>query len=592
MKRFLFFLSFSLFALSAAAQNSVGFVDIDVALQRNGSARITEIWNVDINSDNTEWYLAKYDLAQGSVSDLHVSDLLTGEEFEELTQWNVDLTRSQKAGRSGIVDKGYSSRYELCWGVGSDGPHRWKVEYTHNNLMVAYADSCAFNHMFVSDDMATPPDSVCVTIRYPGHELNDSIASIWGFRYEGYVAYENGNIVARTTAPMTSYDGVDIMAVFDSSLFDPEVKSEDTFSVLKAAAFDGSAFGQAEKTWWEKILTALAVIFGILLIIVLYYGGPVIALAILEMIFLFVIPFFWKAGTLYPLRRWIKKKNLFRGTSPWRRDIPSGDTLSHVPQVMSEYSLKFFPNPDKWDKHLTAAYIMKLICDGGLKVHRDVDKKTGKVSALLEVNPTWKRPESGCSENDADSMASLYEIIKNAAGKDLILQDGEMKKYRVNSGRKAIREFYNLRKKNPVKVDKKMAQEVLGLYNYLKEFTLLSEKGVIDVALWNNYLVYATVFGIADTVMKQMKEVAPDYFLKSDVGQLFDSDGTAILTPAVLYGMSDKIHDTTPSYSSSSHSGSSGGSWGGYSSTSSGGGGWASHSGGGGHTGGGGGGGR
>lgn len=588
----LYVLTLILFPLSAFAQNSVGFVDIDVALQRNGSARITEIWNVDIDSDNTEWYLAKYDLAQGSVSDLHVSDLLTGEEFEDRTPWEVDLSRSQKAGRSGIVDKGYSSRYELCWGVGSNGPHRWKVEYTHNNLMVAYADSCAFNHMFLSDDMATPPDSVCVTIRYPGHELNDSTASIWGFRYKGYVAYENGTIVARTTQPMSSSEGVDIMCAFDKDLFEPEVSSEDTFSVLKEKAFKGSSFGGEERAWWQKVLTGIAVVFGILLIVVLYYGGPVIAIGLIEMLFLFAIPFIWKAVTLYPLRRRLRKKKLFLGTSPWRRDIPSGDTLSHVPQVMSEYSTDFFPSPDKWDKNLTAAYIMKLICNGGLKVRKETDRKTGRVNALLEVNPEWERPVDGCSDNDADSMKSLYDIIRDASGKDLILQDGEMNKYRINNGRKAIRDFYSLRRKATVKVDRKLAQEVLGLYNYLKEFTLLQEKGVVDVALWDNYLIYATVFGIADKVMKQMKELAPDYFLKSDAGQLFDTDGTVILTPATLYGMSDKIRETSAPSSSSGGSSSGGGSWGGFSSTSSGGGGWASYGGGGGHTGGGGGGGR
>lgn len=588
MKRLLFSLTLCLACITGLADNHVGLVEIDVELQKNGNATITETWDVNINSTNTEWYLAKYGLANGYVSDLRVSDLLTGEEFITEEGWNVDRTRQQKAGRCGIYDKGFRD-YELCWGVGSDGRHLWKVEYTHHNLVVAYADSCAFNHMFVSDDMSTPPDSVSLTIRYPGHELTDSIASVWGFRYHGYVAYENGAIVARTTKPLTSKAGVDVMAAFDKSLFDASVELEDNFAVLKEKAFEGSDY--KEKTWWQKLLTGIGIAFAILLAIILYYGGPVIALGLLELFCLVIIPFFWRVFTLYPLRRYIKRQALFIGTSPWSRDIPSGNCLADVPKIMAEYTYNFFPDPDKWDKKLTAAYIMKLICDGGLKIHKEMNKKTGKMEALLEVNPDWERPTTRCSENDEDSMKSLYEIIKAAAGSDLILQDGEMKKYRLNSGRHAIKEFYKLRKKEKVTVNKKTSREILGLYNYLKEFSLLHEKGVVDVVLWNNYLVYATVFGIADKVMKQMQKIAPDYFKKSDAGQLFDSDGTAILTGAMLYGMSSKIRDNyTPS--SSSHSSGSGGSWGGYSSRSSGGGGWSSYGGGGGHTGGGGGGGR
>jgi uncharacterized membrane protein len=46
----------------------------------------------------------------------------------------------------------------------------------------------------------------------------------------------------------------------------------------------------------------------------------------------------------------------------------------------------------------------------------------------------------------------------------------------------------------------------------LKEFTLLDERELKEVKLWKDYMIYATLFGIADKVIKEMKQVNPAYF--------------------------------------------------------------------------------
>ena len=49
-----------------------------------------------------------------------------------------------------------------------------------------------------------------------------------------------------------------------------------------------------------------------------------------------------------------------------------------------------------------------------------------------------------------------------------------------------------------------------GLKKYMEEFSLLKEKEVPEIILWEKFLVYATVFGISDKVLKQLKIVYPD----------------------------------------------------------------------------------
>jgi len=50
-----------------------------------------------------------------------------------------------------------------------------------------------------------------------------------------------------------------------------------------------------------------------------------------------------------------------------------------------------------------------------------------------------------------------------------------------------------------------------GLYKYLNSETLLKERTVPDVAIWEEYLIYATAFGIAEKVIKALKVRFPNY---------------------------------------------------------------------------------
>ena len=48
------------------------------------------------------------------------------------------------------------------------------------------------------------------------------------------------------------------------------------------------------------------------------------------------------------------------------------------------------------------------------------------------------------------------------------------------------------------------------LKKYMEDFSLLNEKEVPAIEVWEHYLVYATAFGIADKVLKQLKTIYPN----------------------------------------------------------------------------------
>ena len=49
-----------------------------------------------------------------------------------------------------------------------------------------------------------------------------------------------------------------------------------------------------------------------------------------------------------------------------------------------------------------------------------------------------------------------------------------------------------------------------GLRKYMLDFSLLKEKDIPQIVIWEHFLVYATAFGIADKVLKQLKTVYPN----------------------------------------------------------------------------------
>lgn len=54
------------------------------------------------------------------------------------------------------------------------------------------------------------------------------------------------------------------------------------------------------------------------------------------------------------------------------------------------------------------------------------------------------------------------------------------------------------------------AEKWKALKKYMEDFSLLNEKEVPDLILWEKYLVFATAFGIADKVLKQLKVKYPE----------------------------------------------------------------------------------
>ena len=72
--------------------------------------------------------------------------------------------------------------------------------------------------------------------------------------------------------------------------------------------------------------------------------------------------------------------------------------------------------------------------------------------------------------------------------------------------------------------------EVYGFKRFLEDFTLMNERHLTETSLWRDYMVWATLYGNAEQVMKDMKAINPEFFKMDQIAsQLTDS----IVLPAV-----------------------------------------------------------
>lgn len=108
-----------------------------------------------------------------------------------------------------------------------------------------------------------------------------------------------------------------------------------------------------------------------------------------------------------------------------------------------------------------------------------------------------------------------------------------------------------------------------GLYRFLDSETLINERTVVELPLWERYLVYATAFGISEKVIKAINLRCPEVTTSSMLNS--------------SYCRSGRIRHTGRSFRSAVHSGSHGGGFGGGFGGGYGGGGRGGGGGGGGH---------
>lgn len=113
-----------------------------------------------------------------------------------------------------------------------------------------------------------------------------------------------------------------------------------------------------------------------------------------------------------------------------------------------------------------------------------------------------------CTDNYT-IINSWFEHI-NTAQRNILIKEGKIE---VKNGMKKYIATDEL---------KQEAEELLGLKKFLLDYTLIAERQAIEVTLFEKYLIYAQMMGIAKQVAKEFKELYPEIIEQSSFGTYED----------------------------------------------------------------------
>lgn len=479
-------------ATSLFARPQLRDLNIQVLLMRNGDARITETRQMAIDSEGTECYIVIGSLNGSEVCDLTVSDE-TGQAYDNIGKWDIERSRDWKAGKCGIVTK--HDGYELCWGLGDSGDRTYTTSYTVTNLVKGYDDADGFNYMFVTQGSSPLPDHVRLTIEPEDSlQLTSENTGVWGFRYNGEVGFYDYQVVAESTEPFNSRSAMIVMCRFNKGMFEPADVRSGSFEDIRQTAFQGSDYVDEDEEWTIKdTLILLAIVFGFLIV-------PIIAVA---GYFIYV----WRA------RRKVKKDLM------WYREIPLDGNLQQTNDMLNAY--KYFGADYN---NLLSACILKLINLGAISIEQHLNEKGNNVQNFVIH-------DLKDADNQPRLLHKVHQIFQKAAGSDTVLEPNELKSFmKSNYNQSVVDSFINtLHTRTGLSSYKDRLDEVrqvFGLKKYLQEFSLIDERHVQEVSLWKDYMIFATLFGIADQVIKDMKQINPEYFNMDQVAQQMADDMT------------------------------------------------------------------
>lgn len=497
MKSFKIFFASLLLALSviplSVAANNVSDMDISVTVNDDGSAEITQVWEGDFDS-GTENYIPI------NTGDIGISDLRVSDEdgaYRITDNWDIDASFDEKARKCGINST--NTGVELCFGISHYGHNVYTITYRVTDFIKSYTDYDGTNFMFVNPDMSTFPTDARINITLAnGQPFGEENAAIWAFGYNGEVHFSNGAITAYTNRALHGSEHMIVMFRLSKGIICPTANENISFDDVKDTAFEGSDYGYDSYDSYDDYEEA-----GLL--------ETVIGFLILAGVFAL---FIWFISLFVRRARDIKK---FCAEAQYYRDTPNGGNIE-----MSYYLSQNFSITSE-ESLIIGALMLSMINKGCLEpLTAEKIGFFGKVKQSVDLRLVH--------EPDTAAESRLYALLRAACGDDGILQEKELENYSYNhpkrieeimDGAKANGEIafinkggFSGRAGNTIKslseTGRNELAQVAGLKKYLEEFSLISEREIKETIIWQDYMVYAALFGIADRVIEQLRNLYPD----------------------------------------------------------------------------------
>ena len=504
---FVFLFALALFSIGNKVEaNSIQSIAMDIFVDDNGDATVTETWRCNV-TQGTEVYHPYYNLGNSVIKDLSVMDGNT--KYEQLEYWNTSGTLESKANKSGINQ--LSDGVELCWGISEYGSHTYTAKYTITNFVSETSDSQMIYWTLIPYEFSNSIGNAYIKI-HTNFDIADTV-DVWGYGNYGGTAYVyDGYIEMQSDGTLDTNEYMTILVKFPLGTFNATNKLDYDFDHYYNMAEEGATKYTDSVSALDVLITIIVTIFPIVLWVAIVFG---------------IIN---AANSAKGLDYGTEGKKIPKDV-PYFRDIPCKKDIYRAYYIGYQYDII----KNKTD--ILGAIILKWLKDGLIRIEEKetgvIFKKENTVIVLKETNP-----ESFSEPKEKEIFNMLYE-----ASKDGYLESKEFEKWCEHSYSKILSWFDKIidnekiklvqegliEEKEEVKMKifknkkyiathelKQEAIELAGLKRYLNEYTLIKQREAIEVQLFEEYLIFAQIMGIAEKVAKQFKDIYPEVIQQSN----------------------------------------------------------------------------
>ncbi|MCI9287381.1 MAG: DUF2207 domain-containing protein [Clostridia bacterium] len=521
-------------------------LDYDVTLNSDGSANVVETWRISIEDTNTLFKTFEIDSSKyKEITDVKVQEVKSSGnvDFRKINQYKYHVDKNCYYA---LVYKG---KFEIAWGVHAEDVTRtYKISYKIIDAVKNYNDCSEFYWQFVSTDSEIPANKVTGTIKLPNIVENLEDLRVWAHGpLNGNVKKDSNDTVSFEVEGLEENTMLEARIVTPRLVFGINNNTSNEYKLQSILEQEQEWADKANRRREEirlrqenmrKTMITTCIVFNLI--------GLVLAVIIVKKIYKY-------HNKLKEIPK-IKPEQEIE----YYRDIEGNETPAeaafiyyfkntgiqyNMSKVISATMLdlcmkkhiEFEIVPNK--KNQIKVILKKDFPEGLARDERLIYELLQKVASKETNSFTMKDFEKYASRHSSSVLGTFSKIEKIA--KDLQEENGNYSKESVAKSNSwstkgvgyvflailsvismwlliipaivaAVYSFKIASRYNTLTqkgVNRK--EELQGLKKYMEEFSMIDDKTVPELVLWEKYLVYATVFGIADKVLKQLKVVYP-----------------------------------------------------------------------------------
>lgn len=495
---FIFIFSLALFSIGNKVEaNSIQSIAMDIFIDDNGDATVTETWRCNV-TQGTEVYHPYYNLGNSVIKDLTVMDGTT--QYEQLSSWDTSGTLQSKANKCGI--NVISNGVELCWGISQYGSHTYTTKYTITNFVSETTDAQMIYWTLIPYEFSNSIGNAYIKI-HTNFDIEDT-TDVWGYGNYGGTAYVyDGYIEMQSDGTLEKNEYMTILVKFPLGTFNAINKLDYDFDNYYNMAQEGAIEYTEEDISIGYVIAILVVIFGAFVIIII----------------LLVHAFNMTKGLDYG-----KEGKKIPKIIPYFRDIPCKRDIFRAYYIGYQYDIV------KEKTNILGAIILKWLKDGIVRIEeRSTSLKKENIAIVFTRNNSemfleskekelfdmmYEASEDGILEGKELEIWCDFNYSKIVSWLDKVIDDERDKL--VNQG--LIEEKIKGKRKKYIATYelKQEAIELAGLRKYLNEYTLIKDRKAVEVQLFEEYLIFAQIMGIAKKVSKQFKDIYPQIIQQSN----------------------------------------------------------------------------